>query len=324
MIFTFPAAAGAEAGRAPDVAALRRSLWIDLLEPTAEDAAAVHEAFGLRVPTRGQLEEIEASSRLRAEGAALYMSSPLVAQTGDGAMSTSPIGVVLAANVCLTVRYAPIGAIEGLRKRMGERPPKSAAEVLAGLLEEVVDRAADRLERAAQEISEAARVIYAEAPEGRRKLSSQTSRLRRSMLQVGRASDRLSQVRYVFVSIGRMAAFVVDRCPDALAPEVRVRLDGVHKDIASLDEFEASLTSRVQLLHDAATGFIGIEQNEVVKVLTIASVVGVPPVLVVGVYGMNFKIMPELAWSFGYPYALLLMVVSAVVPLVWFKFRGWL
>lgn len=225
--------------------------------------------------------------------------------------------------VCLTVRYARIGAFEAARDRFAQRPPASSIDALTALLEEVVDRAADRLERAAQEISEAAQVIYAEPPAGGRKLTRETERLRKAMLQAGRASDRLSQVRYVFVSVDRMAAFVADRCP-LMTGDVHARLDGVRKDIASLDEFETSLTSRVQLLHDAATGFIAIDQNDVVKVLTIASVVGVPPVLVAGIYGMNFKLMPELGWSLGYPYALLLIVLSTLAPLAWFKFRGWL
>jgi magnesium transporter len=317
MILTLPAAPG------QDAAALEHSLWVDVVDPTPEDAAEVERKLGLRLPTRAELEEIEVSSRLRIEDDVLYMSAPLTSQMEVGDMETVPTGFVLAPKVCLTVRYAKIGAFIGARDRLTQRPPASAADVLTSLLEEVVDRAADRLERAAQQISEAARVIYADAPPGGRKLSRETNRLRTAMLNVGRASDRLSQVRYVFVNVDRMAAFVADRCP-GMVHDVHARLDGVRKDIASLDEFETSLTSRVQLLHDAANGFIAIEQNEVVKILTIVSVVGVPPVLVAGIYGMNFKIMPELGWSFGYPYALLLIGLSTIAPLAWFKFRGWL
>lgn len=80
----------------------------------------------------------------------------------------------------------------------------------------------------------------------------------------------------------------------------------------------------MQLLLDAATGFISIEQNEVVKVLTVVSVAGVPPVLIAGVYGMNFQHMPELAWRWGYPYAIAAMVASTVLPVLWFKWRDWL
>lgn len=322
MIFTFPGPPQ-PAVAAPTPEAIAASLWIDLLDPTPEDCLAVETAFGLRVPTRAQLEEIEISSRLRVDGDVLYMSAPLIGQSAEGTVSMAATGFVLAPRVCVTVRYARIGAFEAARDRFAQRPPASSLDVFTALIEEVVDRAADRLERAAQEISEAAQVIYADPPRGGRKLSRETQRLRRAMLEVGRASDRLSLVRYVFVSVDRMAAFAADRCPH-MSPDAHARLDGVRKDIASLDEFETSLTSRIQLLHDAASGFIAIEQNEVVKLLTIVSVVGVPPVLVAGVYGMNFKNMPELGWSLGYPYALLLIVLSTLAPLAWFKFRGWL
>jgi magnesium transporter len=128
----------------------------------------------------------------------------------------------------------------------------------------------------------------------------------------------------MFLNIGRMASFVIDRCDPKLDEPIRARLEAVRHDIASLDEFEASLSGRIQLLQDSAAGFISIEQNEVVKVLTVVSVVGVPPVLVVGIYGMNFRFMPELQWHYGYPFALVLCVLSAVVPLLWFRWRDWI
>jgi magnesium transporter len=148
--------------------------------------------------------------------------------------------------------------------------------------------------------------------------------LRDAMKKIGQVSDRTSRVRYTFLSIGRMAAFAIDRCRPKMEAGIRERLEAVRQDIASLDEFELSLSGRVQLLQDAATGFISIEQNEVVKVLTVVSVVGVPPVLVVGIYGMNFKYMPELSWTLGYPFALVLCLASIVLPLLWFKWRDWL
>ena len=157
-----------------------------------------------------------------------------------------------------------------------------------------------------------------------RQLSKDTALLRHYMRRIGQVSDRTARVRYAFLSIGRIAAFVIDRCTPRIEDDVRDRLEAIRRDIASLDEFENSLSGRVQLLQDAASGFISIEQNDVVKVLTVASVVGVPPVLIVGIYGMNFKYIPELSWRYGYPYALLLCVISAAVPLLWFKWRNWL
>jgi magnesium transporter len=128
----------------------------------------------------------------------------------------------------------------------------------------------------------------------------------------------------MFLTVGRMVPFVANRCTPKMTPEMNDRFAAIAHDIASLDEFESSLSDRIQLVQDAATGLISIEQNDVVKVLTVASVVGVPPVLVVGVYGMNFKYMPELHWPLGYPFALVLCVLSAIIPYIWFKWRNWL
>ena len=111
---------------------------------------------------------------------------------------------------------------------------------------------------------------------------------------------------------------------DWVPAELKQRIKTQRSDIASLNDYEMHLTNKVQLLLDATLGLINIEQNNIIKVLTIVSVVGVPPTLVASMYGMNFKGMPELDWAWGYPYALTLILVSAVGPLLWFKKRGWL
>ena len=144
------------------------------------------------------------------------------------------------------------------------------------------------------------------------------------MVRIGRLSERMTKVRQSFLTLGRIASFVADRCEPKLDGSLRERLAGVRDDINSLDEFETSLANRVQFQLDAATGFISIAQNDVVKVLTVVSVAGVPPVLVVGVYGMNFHYMPELSWPWGYPFAMALVVFSTIVPVLWFKWRDWL
>ena len=122
----------------------------------------------------------------------------------------------------------------------------------------------------------------------------------------------------------RMAKFAVDRTREWFKPELAARLQSVSSDIASLVQFSEGLVSRVQLLQDAATGIINIDQNDVMKVLTIASVVGIPPVLVAGIYGMNFKNIHEYDWAWGYQWALGLIVITALVPLIWFKWKDWI
>ena len=111
---------------------------------------------------------------------------------------------------------------------------------------------------------------------------------------------------------------------DWLPPEVKPRLDITRQDVASLSDYDEHIANKVQLLLDATLGLINVEQNNIIKVLTIVSVVGIPPTLIASMYGMNFKGMPEYDWVWGYPYALAMIALSAVLPLVWFKWRGWI
>jgi magnesium transporter len=148
--------------------------------------------------------------------------------------------------------------------------------------------------------------------------------LRELMIRTGRTSERMARIHYTLVCLDRMAKFAGDRCHAWIGQDMATRLQLVSSDIASLVQFTEGLVNRVQLLQDAATGIINIDQNDVMKVLTVASVVGIPPVLVVGVYGMNFKNMPELDWSWGYPYAIILMILTAALPLAWFKWKDWI
>ncbi len=309
-----------------DDAALDRAVWIDLCSPTDEEIARVEKAFDIAIPNREHLAEIEASSRLRADRGRLIMSAPLIARHGEIGM-LSPTGFLLLETALITIRFLEMAAFDSVHEAIAKADkPASGREVFVQLLEEIVDRSADRLERVAEELTKASHEIFAEPEKDspKHRLAHETKRLRALMISIGRSSEQMVKVRHAFLAIGRIATFVTDRCEPKIETELRERLAAVRHDIESLDEFESSLTGRVQLLLDAATGFISIEQNEVVKVLTVVSVAGVPPVLIAGVYGMNFQHMPELAWQWGYPYAIAAMVASTVLPVLWFKWRDWL
>ena len=307
-------------------AEIGQAVWADLCEPNDAEIAQVEARFGIKVPDRAGLAEIEASSRLRIEEGTLFMSAPLIGRHGKIGM-LSPTGFILAEDALVTVRFCPMAPFDEVHAAVQkERRSIGGQEVLVRLLEEIVDRAADRLERVAEDLGNASHAIFQEpetdSPQHR--LGRETRRLRALMIGVGQASEQMVKVRHAFLAIGRIANFVLDRCRPRIPDSLRERLEAVKNDIQSLDEFESTLTSRVALLIDAATAFISIEQNDVVKVLTVVSVAGVPPVLIAGVYGMNFQHMPELAWPWGYPMAIVLMVVTTVLPVLWFKWRDWL
>ena len=312
----------------PEAASLKTATWVDLLDATEAERAAFEQAFGLRVPTKEQLVEIETTSRLRTEGDALYMTAPLLYAADNEPWVLVPTGFVLAKNVLLTVRSAKLSAFHTViteLERPGHGEAADSTHTFVRLLEALVDRVADLLETSSHDLDDASHLIF--RPEERRRqsrLSRETVRLRRLMIRTGRTSERMARVQYCLVCLDRMAKFASEHCREWVAQDVANRLHIVSSDIASLVQFSEALVNRVQLLQDAASGLINIDQNEVMKVLTIASVVGIPPVLVVGIYGMNFKNMPEYDWTWGYPYALALVVVTALLPLIWFKWKDWI
>jgi magnesium transporter len=182
---------------------------------------------------------------------------------------------------------------------------------------------ADLLEAAAAELDQVSRSVFHSK---QRKRDTNRSELfqRNSLSKVGRIGERLSLIRDVLLGVGRIVPFVLE-VRHAPAPDpIAARLKAVRQDILSLNDYEGHLANKVQFLLDAVLGFITISQNDIFKVLTVASIVGIPPTLMAGVYGMNFKVMPELNWTLGYPFGLLVIVTSALIPLAWFKWKGWL
>jgi magnesium transporter len=303
---------------------LSNAVWVDLLEPTEAERSAFTAAFGLQVPTKAQLSEIETTSRLRFEKDVLYLTAPLIFAGEGEPWILAPTGFVLSKHVLLTVRFAKSAAFDAVIAEVGKAEKFQPALAFVRLLEVLVDRMADLLEGSGSDLDDASHVIF--RPDGTRRLrlSRETAMLRSLMIRTGRTSERMARIQYALVCLDRMAKFTVERCREWIPQDLANRLHIVSSDILSLVQFAEALVSRVQLLQDAATGIINIDQNDVMKVLTVASVVGIPPILVVGIYGMNFKNMPELDWSWGYEYGLAMVVITALVPLLWFKWKDWI
>ncbi len=297
------------------------SAWVDLVDPTALERKAFEDAFGLRVPAQDELGEIEATSRLQFENGALYMTAPLIFASGSEPWIPIPTGFMLSKQVFMTLRSGKSAAFDCAAKELwNEKFEPSSA--FTTVLEELVDHLADLLEGAGRDLDETSHVIFSN--DQAKHLSHETTMLRQLMIRTGRTSERMSRIHYTLVCLDRMAKFAGERGREWLQPDIATRLQAVSSDVASLVQFSEGLVNRVQLLQDAATGIINIDQNDVMKVLTIASVVGIPPVLIAGIYGMNFKGMPEYDWAYGYPYALGLIVVTALIPLLWFKWKDWI
>ena len=301
---------------------LDEAVWIDLLSPTDDEIAAVERATGLKAPSREDLSAIEASSRLQRIGPALYLSTPLMA--GTEVPHLTPAGFVLTEKHLLTIRFDKLAAFDAAaRHALEDGDALTGPGAFTCAFESIVDRMADLLEAASAELEQVSRSIFHQ--KSRRRDASRSELFQRNILsKVGRIGERLSLIRDVLLGVGRIVPFVLEVRHAAATDPIAARLKAVRQDIASLNDYEGYLANKVQFLLDAVLGFITISQNDIFKVLTVASIVGIPPTLMAGVYGMNFKVMPELNWTFGYPFGLLVILISALIPLAWFKWKGWL
>lgn len=304
------------------------AVWIDLLDPSAEEVAEVERETGLRIPTRAALSEVETSSRLRRLKGGLSLSTPMITfEQADSQLK--PLGFLLTKDHLVTVRFHDLRAYSQAAKRLTEEEAGDPAETFIVLLEELVDSLADALEEMAADLDNLSSRIFdfdVRGPSARRMEQPPPRRrdlaLRRILRAISRRGKVLGKVRASLLGLERIVPFVSGAC-EGLELNDDGRFETIRRDIESLDEFETRLAENVQFLLDAALGLINIEQNNVFRVLTVVSVVGVPPTLIASIYGMNFKIMPELDWAYGYPYALCLIFLSAVIPIIYFRIRGW-
>ena len=300
------------------------AIWLDLLDPTEEEHAQAAAICGFRVPTREQLSEIESSSRISREGNVLYLSLPLTRRRQKDCRST-PVGFVVAPQRLLTIRFLDYPSFDTYAKSVEAAPSAlSAADLLLGLLEAIVDRMADVLEYVGSELDQiSARIFHADSTHRSRRRNADTV-LRGILRDVGRIGDMLSMLRDSLLGLSRMLLFLDDVIGNGSVPRNRTRLRTLSRDVHSLADFDSQVTNKVQFLLDATLGFINIDQNNGIRVLTVVSIIGIPPTLIASIYGMNFKNIPELNWSFGYFYALGLMVLSVVLPLIWFRMVRWI
>jgi magnesium transporter len=252
------------------------------------------------------------------------MSVPIASHGRAFDEAPSPIGFVLSKDVLITVRYSPSRSFDNAAARFAKCDSGSSAEAFTILVEAMVDMTADRLEAIAAELDGVSRSVFRRARVRRENQVRSNDALRNTLIDVGNAGERLSQMRSRILGLQRIIPFAAEPAREWMPASVRKRLQVAQTDLVSLADYQIHLSEKVQFLLDAVLGFISTRQNDIFTVLTVVSVVGIPPTLVAGIYGMNFKNMPELDWAYGYQFGLAMIVLSTIVPILWFKWRGWL
>jgi magnesium transporter len=300
------------------------AVWIDLVAPTHDEDKMVERALGIAVTTREEMLEIEVTSRLYIENGARYMTASLMCGSDTDSPKTAAVTFILADHRLITVRYDEPRPFRIVSTKLSRNcPPHMTGEtVMMDILDAVIDRAADILERIGVHVDQVSTDIFETANTGIMQARPYTS----TFVDIGRNGSLTSKVRESLVSVGRLVLYVANEADVMKWPkDQRAMLKGMQRDVASLSDHSTYLSNKIQFLLDAMLGVVNLQQNNIIKIFSVAAVVFMPPTLVASIYGMNFHHnMPELEWEYGYPFALILMVMAAVVPYVFFKWRKWL
>jgi len=299
------------------------ALWIDLIEPTREEDRLVEAHLNIEIPTREEMADIEPSEILYNENNARYMTARVLCSSDTDTPKLIDVSFILTERALVTVRYGEPRSFSMFMARAGKpggcrhRPEA----VLDGLIETIIDRAAEILGIVGKRIDRLSQSIFENEKQGARRAAS----FRAALKSIGRKGDVISNVRESMVSVERMLLFLSASMPrpqktSGYQSEWRTAL----RDVQSIEEHATFLSNKIQFLLDATLGLVSIEQNDIIKIFSVMAVIFLPPTLVSSMYGMNFKFMPELEWELGYPWAISLMILAAVLPYLFFRWKRWL
>ena len=297
-------------------------VWVDLLEPSLAEERAVERLLAIDVPSREEMREIETSNRLYEENGTLYMTATVVTKIDTDRPESAAVTFILSHNRLITNRY-----VDPLPFRRfvayAERHPAAATTapgILAGLLESVIERTADVLERVGVGLDDLSANVFAPAAKG----ATRARDLRGVMERIGRDGDLTSKARESLITLARQLTFIQQTAAVQMPNEMRARYRSMSRDVLALSDHASFLANKSSFMLQATLGLLNIEQNNIIKIFSVAAAVFLPPTLIASIYGMNFHFMPELDWPFGYPLALGIILISAILPYLFFRRRGWL
>ena len=292
-------------------------VWVDLTDPSDEERDWVSSIFGVMLPEEDEVKDIEASARYyEADNGDLHLRSDFLLEEDEDESRVVTVAFILARNMLFSLHNDDLPVFRLVRMRARSRPGSIGdfKDVLLDLYSTDVEYSADALEGIYQNLEEVSRSVL------QKDISDQDAAA--SLNAMAREEDLNGRIRRNMMDTRRAVSFMMRG--RLLSPDQFDDARQILRDIESLDGHTAFLFDKINFLMDATVGFININQNKIIKIFSVASVAFLPPTLIASIYGMNFRILPELDWSFGYPFAILLMMASAVTPFWYFRRRGWL
>jgi len=298
------------------------TLWVDLCEPTPAEKQRVEKALAITLPTREEMREIEASNRFREERGSLYLTVTLVSKLDTDLPENTQVTFILTGARLVTDRYADLVSFKRFIALTETHPAVSgsAPQLLAGLLETIVNRIADVMESVESDIESVSARVF--TPLRRRRARQHD--YHRELEQIGRSGELLSKARESLVSLSRLLSFLEQTAPERISEAARPGIHTVERDIAALSDHATFLGEKVQFILDATLGMVTIDQNNILKIFSVVAVLLLPPSVIGAFFGMNFQHIPLLHEAWGVWAALGMMTVSAAIPYIYFRRKGWL
>jgi magnesium transporter len=301
------------------------AIWLDLLEPTPEEERLVEQRLGLDIPTKEEMRDIESSSRLYEENGALYLTATVVTKLDTQTPENAEVTFILSGSRLVTNRYVDPLPLRRFAAHVERHPlaNTSAQAVLAGLLEFIVERIADVIESVGRDMDAASAEIFntRTLPGSKRRRSQRD--FRKLLERIGQAGELISKARESLASLSRLLAFV-QQSSIAIPQDVRTRLRTLSKDVVAMSDHASFLATNLNFILDATLGMINIDQNNILKIFSVVTVFLLPPSVIGAIFGMNFAHIPTSQQPWGFWGALVLMVLSSVLPYLWFRRKGWL
>ncbi|MCR9191367.1 MAG: magnesium transporter CorA family protein [Gammaproteobacteria bacterium] len=299
---------------------LKEKVWLDLLEPTKTEKALVEKQLGIKIPTREDMREIELSSRLYHKKGAYFMTVTMLNQSDSSNPTLDPVTFILTDQQLITIRYIEPQAFNlfNLHAEKLKSQHRNPISLLIELLDAAVERLADTLELVGHRLDDYSDTIF------RKEVRTKKHDYKQLMLQIGPIGDLNTQTQESLITFNRVLTYLMQAVGSKLNKKKQVHIDAMAKDIRSLGDHANFLSGKINFLLDATLGLVNIEQNNIIKILSVAAVIFLPPTLLASIYGMNFHHMPELSWKYGYHFTLILEAASAWLPYKYFKYRKWL
>ena len=298
---------------------IENAVWIDLISPTKQEEKFIEAYLKLNIPTKKEMKGIEQSSRLYKEQGSIYMTATMVAQSKSAEPKANPVTFILSEHKLITVRYIEPHSFHMFIQRINKSDANdyTPETLLIDLYEATTDRLADILETLSHKFDELSKKIF-------HNKTDKPVDYKGLLQKIGSNGDLGAKVRESLASFNRLLVFFEQSAGSSFDMDTRARLAIIMKDLSSLSDYASFISNKVNFLLDATLGMINIEQNNIIKIFSVAAVIFLPPTLIASMYGMNFKHMPELGWNLGYPISLVLMGISAWLPYRYFKRKKWL